>query len=60
MIVDEEESQVSASELKNLEVLSIEALNEYITELELEIARVKKEIGAKERAKVGAEAVFKS
>lgn len=45
--------------LKNLEVLSIEALGEYIEELEAEIERVRGAIKVKEAARAGAEAFFK-
>ena len=41
----------------NLEVMSIEALYDYIGELEEEINRTKKEISAKELARKGAEKV---
>ncbi len=44
---------------KNLEELSIEALNDYIAELEEEIARARDEIKKKEAARQGAEAFFK-
>jgi uncharacterized small protein (DUF1192 family) len=43
----------------NLEVKSIEALYDYIGELEDEINRTKNEISAKEVARKGAEKVFK-
>ena len=43
----------------NLEVMSIEALYNYIGELEDEINRTKNEISAKEVAREGAERVFK-
>ena len=43
----------------NLEVMSIEALYDYIGELEDEINRTKKEISLKEVAREGAEKVFK-
>ena len=43
----------------NLEVMSIEALQNYIGELEDEINRVNQEIMAKEVARKGAESVFK-
>ncbi len=46
-------------EPRNLEVLSIEALGEYIVELEAEIARVRAEIEAKQAYRSGAEAVFR-
>ncbi len=44
---------------KNLEVMSIEALREYIAELEAEIARVEQTIATKETAREGAETFFK-
>jgi uncharacterized small protein (DUF1192 family) len=44
---------------KNLEVMSIEALYEYVAELETEIARVRETIAAKETARVGAETLFR-
>ena len=43
---------------KNLEIMSIEALGEFIGELESEIARARQEIELKEKAKDGADAVF--
>jgi uncharacterized small protein (DUF1192 family) len=45
---------------KDLEVMSIEALHEYIGEMEEEIARVREAIAAKEKARLGAESVFKT
>ena len=44
---------------KNLEVMSIEALHEYVAEMETEIARVREMIAAKEKARVGAETLFR-
>jgi uncharacterized small protein (DUF1192 family) len=44
---------------KNLEVMSIEALREYIAELEAEIARVSETIAFKEKARTGAETLFR-
>jgi len=43
-----------------LDEMSIEALNEYIGELEQEIARVRAAIKVKESARGDAESVFKS
>ena len=43
----------------NLEVMSVEALYDYIRELEDEINRTRNEISAKEIAREGAEKVFK-
>ncbi len=48
------------SEPKNLEVLSIEALGEYIEELQDEIRRVEAAIELKKQARDGADSVFKS
>ncbi|MBT3238367.1 MAG: DUF1192 domain-containing protein [Rhodospirillaceae bacterium] len=45
---------------KDLEVMSIEALGEYIAGLETEIARVREAIKMKEQAQQGAESFFKS
>ena len=44
---------------KNLEVMSIEALDEYVAELEAEIVRVREMIAVKEKARVGAETLFR-
>ena len=44
---------------KNLEVLSIEALGEYIAELEAEISRARETIAGKESAQSAAETFFK-
>ncbi len=46
-------------EVKNLDVMSIEALGEYIAELEAEIARVRETIREKEVARQSADSVFK-
>lgn len=45
--------------LKNLEELSIEALHDYIAEMEEEITRVREAITMKKAARQGAEAFFK-
>jgi uncharacterized small protein (DUF1192 family) len=44
---------------RNLDEMSIEALQEYIAEMETEIARVREAIAAKEAARNGADSVFK-
>jgi uncharacterized small protein (DUF1192 family) len=44
---------------KNLEEMSIEALEEYIAGLEAEIARVREAISGKQEAYTGAEQYFK-
>ena len=45
--------------VKNLEVLSVEALEEYIGELEEEIERIREEIKRKSSARSDAESVFR-
>ncbi len=45
---------------KDLDILSLEALADYIAELEAEIDRVKDKIAEKENARGAAESVFKS
>ena len=59
MDMDDLEPKKQPQPKKNLEVMSIEALNEYIEELRTEIARVERAITLKESAKNAAEAVFK-
>ena len=55
---DDLEPKFKITKPKNLEVLSIQALHEYILELEEEINRAREEISAKEIAREGAEAIF--
>ncbi len=57
---DELQPPEKKPEPKNLDVLSIEALGEYIGELEAEIERVRNVIRMKEAARDGAHSVFKS
>ena len=45
---------------KDLDVMSIEALAEYISELDAEIDRVRDKIAEKQSARGAAESVFKS
>jgi uncharacterized small protein (DUF1192 family) len=60
-IVDEElEPQTKRQVLRDLELMSIDALHEYIVELKAEIDRVQQAITAKEKAKGAAESVFRS
>lgn len=59
MSFDDLEPQKKKPALKNLEELSIEALHEYIEEMETEINRVRDAIKTKEAAREGAEAFFK-
>lgn len=44
---------------KDLEVMSVEALNEYIAELEAEIERARAEIAKKQDSRAAAESVFR-
>ncbi len=59
--MDEEDllPQTQKPKPKDLEPLSLEALGEYITELEAEIARVETEIEAKRIHRSGAEDLFR-
>ncbi|MCK4868612.1 MAG: DUF1192 domain-containing protein [Alphaproteobacteria bacterium] len=61
MAMDEKdlEPQTRKPDVKNLEVLSIEALEEYIGELEAEIVRVREEMKQKNSARSAAESVFR-
>ncbi|PIW27792.1 MAG: DUF1192 domain-containing protein [Rhodospirillales bacterium CG15_BIG_FIL_POST_REV_8_21_14_020_66_15] len=59
MDADDLEPRKKKPEPKNLDVMSIEALNEYIGELEAEIARVREVIKAKEAARQSADSFFK-
>ena len=45
--------------LKDLDILSIEALNGYICELEIEIVRAQDKISFKQKARIGAETAFR-
>ena len=46
--------------LKDLDVLSIEALDEYIISLEVEISRARHAISNKKNAKIAADSIFKT
>ena len=60
MDIEDLEPQKQKPKPKDLEPMSIEALNEYIAEMEAEIARVRAAIAAKEQHRGGAESLFKS
>jgi len=60
MDVDDLEPQKKKPAPRNLEVMSIAALNDYIGELEAEIKRVRDAIAGKQKAKSGADKFFKS
>ncbi len=59
MDTDELELPGQKSTPPNLEIMSVEALCEYIEQLEMEIVRVRAQITAKKIAREGAEDVFK-
>ena len=59
MIVDETEPAGNKIKFLDLEDMSIEALDDYITQLNSEIERVKSDISSKKIARIGAEKVFK-
>jgi len=59
MDVDDLEPQKQKPAPQNLEEMSIEALEEYIAELEAEIARIREAIAGKQDARAGAEQFFK-
>ena len=54
------EPQTKRPKPKDLEVMSIDALNEYIAGLEAEIERARAEIAKKQDSRSAAESVFKS
>ena len=58
MDTDDLEPTVKKNSIKDLDVMSIEALGDYISYLEKEIERVQKAIKAKKSAKSSAESVF--
>ena len=57
---DLEPQRPNLAAAKNLEEMSVEALGEYILELEGEIARVKSAIEVKKAARGAADSFFKS
>lgn len=59
MIVDDREPAGDKIKFLDLEDMSIEALDDYITQLNSEIERVQSEISSKKIARIGAEKVFK-
>ena len=59
MDTDDQEPLKTKSTPMNLEIMSIDALRAYITDLEAEISRARSEIAAKEIARQGAEEVFR-
>ena len=59
MDTDEEELKPNEVEVLDLEVMSIEALGDYVVHLQSEIKRVQAEIFLKTTARRGAENIFK-
>lgn len=59
MFDKEEKPKPKGLQPMDLDVMSIEALGDYISELEVEIARVRDKITAKQSARGAAESVFK-
>ncbi len=59
MDTDDLEPRKAKPAPKDLEIMSIEALHEYIEELEGEISRARTEIVKKNDARTGAESFFK-
>lgn len=60
MDLEDLEPRAKEPQKKNLEIMSVEALKAYIAELEAEIARTREAIALKEKARAGADSVFKS
>lgn len=59
MDTDDLEPQKVIAKPKDMEVMSVEALGEYIEELESEIARAREAIATKKSAHESANSVFK-
>ena len=59
MDTDDLEPQKKKPKPRNLDEMSVEALHEYILEMEAEVTRVRDAIVAKEGARVSADSVFK-
>lgn len=60
MFDEEERPKPKGIVPKDLDIMSIEALKDYIAELEDEIARVRDKVASKQGARSAAESVFKS
>ncbi|MBC8270194.1 MAG: DUF1192 domain-containing protein [Rhodospirillaceae bacterium] len=60
MVSDDLEPITVQPDRKNLEILSIEALHEYIRELQMEITRAESAISDKESARESADSFFKT
>ena len=60
MDLEDLEPRKAITKPKDLELLGVEELEEYLAELETEAARVKEKIAAKKAYKSGAEGLFKT
>ena len=60
MDLDDLEPRNRPPQKKNLDVMSLEELQDYVTELKAEIARVEEEIAKKQDHRSSADALFKS
>ena len=60
MDADDLEPRTKKAGLKDLDALSVAALEDYIADLKAEIARTEAAIAAKKAARAGAEAFFKT
>ncbi len=56
---DDQEPILKKIDFIDLEIMSIEALGDYISQLRLEIQRVESEIELKKKARIGAENIFR-
>jgi uncharacterized small protein (DUF1192 family) len=59
MDTDDLESKKKKDRIKDLDAMSIEALGDYIADLETEIERVRVAVSLKDVAKISAERIFK-
>ena len=57
---DDLEPIFTVEDRKNLEVMSIDALHQYISELEAEIERIREAISGKNNARTNADTFFKA
>ena len=58
MDIDDQELLKKQSRPLNLKIMSLDALRDYISDLEAEFSRARAEFAAKEIARLGAEEVF--
>jgi uncharacterized small protein (DUF1192 family) len=59
MDLDDLEPRKKMVEQRNLEPMSVQELNNYISDLEREIARVREAVVAKQNVRSGAESLFR-